>query len=167
MSSYAVVDPDHERMAVFGGYGFGYLSDTWTLDLASAKWTRMVGDTTHPGPRMEYASIHDPVRRRMIVFGGKDPFTSEVWALDLSATPTWSLLATAGTPRAPGIPRDLRPGSRSHGRVRRLQPLRVPAPSQRDVGADTLGNPDVAPALHERRAASPSTRADRGPRSRG
>ena len=101
MSSYAVVDPDHDRMAVFGGWGFGYFSDTWTLDLASATWTQLAGDTTHPGPRMEYASIHDSARNRMIVFGGKDPYTSEVWALDLSGAPTWALLATAGTPPSP------------------------------------------------------------------
>src|SRR5438046_2837698 len=101
MSSYAVVDPTHDRMVVFGGWGFGYFDDTWVLDLASATWTPLPRDAAHPGPRMEYASIHDPVRNRMIVFGGKDPFTSEVWALDLSGTPTWSLLITAGTPPSP------------------------------------------------------------------
>src|SRR5512143_1501647 len=62
MSAYAVVDPSHERMVVFGGWGSGYFSDTWMLDLASDTWTQSPADTVHPGPRMEYASIHDPVR---------------------------------------------------------------------------------------------------------
>ena len=101
MSTYAVIDPVHDRMVVFGGWGFGYFSDTWLLDLATGTWTSVDADSTHPGPRMEYASILDPVRNRMIVFGGKDPYTNEVWALDLSGTPSWSLLATAGTPPSP------------------------------------------------------------------
>ena len=98
MSSYAVVDPVGGRMVVFGGWGFGYFSDTWMLDLASASWTRVPADTNGPRPRMEYASILDPVRNRMIVFGGKDPFTNEVWALSLDDPPAWTRLATTGTP---------------------------------------------------------------------
>lgn len=101
MSAYAVVDPAGDRMVMFGGWNSRYLSDTWTLDLASATWTQGTGDTTHPGPRIEYASIHDPVRNRMIVFGGKYPYSNEVWALDLSGTPTWKQLTTAGTPPSP------------------------------------------------------------------
>jgi len=101
MSAYPVVDPVHDRMILFGGWNSAYFSDTWTLDLAAAKWTRITGDTTHPGPRIEYASIHDPVRNRMIIFGGKYPYSNEVWALDLSGTPTWTQLVTAGTPPFP------------------------------------------------------------------
>ena len=101
MASYAVVDPDRDRMVVFGGWGFGYFSDTWMLDLASGTWTQPPVDSVHPGPRMEYASIHDPVRNRMIVFGGKYPFQNEVWALDLSGTSKWTRLSTAGTPPGP------------------------------------------------------------------
>ena len=101
MSAYSVVDPSHDRMVVFGGWGSGYFSDTWMLDLASDTWTQPAADTVHPGPRMEYASTHDPVRNRMIVFGGKDPYTSEVWALSLSGTPAWTRLTTAGTSPSP------------------------------------------------------------------
>ena len=101
MSAYPVVDPVHDRMVMFGGWNSRYFSDTWTLDLASATWTQGTGDSTHPGPRIEYASIHDPVRNRMIIFGGKDPYSNEVWALDLSGTPTWTQLSTAGTPPSP------------------------------------------------------------------
>ena len=98
MSAYPVVDPAHDRMVLFGGWNSRYFSDTWALDLASATWTQGTGDSTHPGPRIEYASILDPVRNRMIIFGGKDPYSNEVWALDLSGTPTWTQLTTAGTP---------------------------------------------------------------------
>ena len=101
MSAYPVVDPVHDRMVMFGGWNSSYFSDTWSLDLASIAWTQGTGDSTHPGPRIEYASIHDPVRNRMIVFGGKYPYSNEVWALDLSGTPTWTLLTTSGTPPSP------------------------------------------------------------------
>src|SRR5262249_13147542 len=56
MGAYAVVDPLRGRMVVFGGWGFQYFDDTWTLDLASGtRWTQMTG-ALHPGPRLEYAS---------------------------------------------------------------------------------------------------------------
>ena len=72
-----------------------------------------------------HSAIYDPVRDRMLVFGGYDgiypvPDLNDVWALSLAGSPAWSEL----TPRELRLPvrygahGDLRPGARSHGGVR-------------------------------------------------
>ena len=56
---------------------------------------------TNPPPsgRSEHTAIYDPVRDRMVVFGGYDgTLRNDVWALSLSGSPAWSALAPAGSP---------------------------------------------------------------------
>lgn len=97
----AVYDPVRNRMIVFGGQSPGrYLKDVWTLSLSSgpAEWVAL---PTEDAPRGQYAhtALYDPVGDRIIVFGGYSGAQSnDVWALELSGTPSWSPLATIGTP---------------------------------------------------------------------
>jgi hypothetical protein len=53
-----------------------------------------------PAARVQHAAIYDPVRNRMLVFGGLagSSLKNEVWELSLAGTPTWKLLSVAGTP---------------------------------------------------------------------
>jgi len=63
----------------------------------SGTWLRL--DTaTAPPARCGGAAIYDPVRDRVVVFGGRDGATwsNQVWALNLSGTPDWSLLTPGG-----------------------------------------------------------------------
>jgi len=50
-----------------------------------------------PFPRSTHGAAYDPVRRRMLVFGGSDPTgRNQLWALNLTETPVWSLIRPGG-----------------------------------------------------------------------
>jgi hypothetical protein len=98
----AVWDSAGDRMVLWGGDSD---QQTWALDLATLDWSPLAVAGTPPPARRSHTTIFDPVRRRMIVFGGEDIATSgyrnDVWALDLSAVPTWIPLAPGGSPPSP------------------------------------------------------------------
>ena len=52
-----------------------------------------------PSRRYAQSAIYDPVRDRMLIFGGWDESNAlnDVWALSLSGTPTWTQLTPAGS----------------------------------------------------------------------
>src|SRR5207248_1334691 len=102
----AVYDPVRDRMLVFGGRALGIpQDDVWELSFSGAlAWRLIVPSGTPPAPRLDQVAIYDPVRVRMIVFGGTDASgaqLNDVWALSLSGTPTWTKLAPSGS--APGV----------------------------------------------------------------
>jgi hypothetical protein len=97
----AIYDPVRDRMVVFGGYSADFLNDVWALSLAdSLVWTQLTPAGTPPSARYSHTAIYDPVRDRMVVFGGHDGSSplNDVWALSLAASPAWSQLAPAATP---------------------------------------------------------------------
>ena len=106
----ASYDPVRERMLVFGGVGSGTFNDVWALSLTGTPvWTELTPAGTPPSPRSGHSMIYDPVRDRMVVFGGFDgSYLDDVWALSLAGTPTWTELTPGGTP--PG-------GRRSHSAI--------------------------------------------------
>ncbi len=101
----AIYDPVRDRMIVFGGNEGAtgaYLNDVWALSLSDTPtWTAITPTGTPPIGRRAHTAIYDPVRDRMIVFGGNDGITGaaydDVWALALSGTPAWTQLAPTGT----------------------------------------------------------------------
>ncbi len=96
----AVYDPIRDRMLVFGGFDGARRNDVWSLSLGGAPaWTQLVPAGTPPSARSNHVAIYDPIRDRMIVFGGSDGAPrNDVWALSLSGEPAWSALAVSGTP---------------------------------------------------------------------
>ena len=64
-----------------------FKGDVWALSLGSGPaWTELVPAGTPPGARAGHSTIYDPVRDRMVVFGGADPYhLNDVWALVWSA----------------------------------------------------------------------------------
>jgi hypothetical protein len=99
----AIYDPVRDRMIVFGGYEDYSRNDTWALSLTgSPEWTSLVATGNPPSARSDHTAIYDPVRDRMIVFGGYDGSPrNDTWALTLGGSPAWSQLATTGpTPGA-------------------------------------------------------------------
>jgi hypothetical protein len=109
-STCAIYDPVRDRMVMFGGsnsagYHDSVVNDVWALSLSgSPAWTQLTPDGTPPIARMGQAGIYDPIRDRMIVFGGDDDngtILSDTWALSLTGSPTWTKLTPADTPQGP------------------------------------------------------------------
>ncbi|HKQ58955.1 MAG TPA: kelch repeat-containing protein, partial [Candidatus Eisenbacteria bacterium] len=100
----AIYDPPRDRMVVFGGHdgGIGQRSNVFALSLAGTPtWTELQPTGPVPTARMYHTAIYDPLRDRMLVFGGLSGTGiqfNDVWALSLSGTPAWTQLAPAGTP---------------------------------------------------------------------
>jgi hypothetical protein len=108
----AVFDPAGDRMIVFGGYP-GAMGDVWQLDFAAdpPQWSELEPTgSTRPLPRYNHSTLFDPVRRRMLVFGGVAgtfsplyDWANDVWELTLDGTPAWRrLLISSGYPRVEG-----------------------------------------------------------------
>ena len=99
----AIYDPIRDRMVVFGGYnGTEYVNDVWALELAgSPEWTQLAPlGTRTPSARGLHTAIYDPVRDRMVVFGGfaSGDDLNDVWALELAGSSAWTQMAPLGTP---------------------------------------------------------------------
>ena len=101
--STAIYDPVRKRMVVFGGYevNYGYrLDDVITLALTGTPtWGLLPSAGTRPR-RLGHTAIYDPVRDRMVVFGGSSTL-NDTWVLSLAGIPAWSQLAPTGTPPSP------------------------------------------------------------------
>ncbi|HEY6195609.1 MAG TPA: kelch repeat-containing protein [Candidatus Eisenbacteria bacterium] len=97
-----VLDAPGRRLVAWGGRLPA--DEVWALPLdGPAIWARLRVDGLPPAARSIASTIFDPVRRRMVVFGGGTgegafPTSNEVWALSLDGTPRWRQLAPAGTP---------------------------------------------------------------------
>lgn len=95
----AIYDAPRDRMIVFGGSDGSNRNDVWSLGLAgSTSWTLLSPSGTKPSARSYHSAIFDPVRNRMVVFGGYDGSPrNDVWAMSLTGSPAWSALAPTGT----------------------------------------------------------------------
>jgi hypothetical protein len=74
----------------------------WALSLAgSPAWSQLAPAGSSPSARYAHTAIYDPVRDRMVVFGGYDgDRRNDVWALSLAGSPAWSELTPAESPLA-------------------------------------------------------------------
>ncbi len=99
-----IYDPARDRLILFGGQNTeGIFNDVWTLSLAGTpQWSALAPGGNSPSPRGASSAIYDPLRDRMVVFGGNDgtALRNDVFALSLSGSPEWTELAVAGTPPA-------------------------------------------------------------------
>jgi uncharacterized repeat protein (TIGR02543 family) len=107
-NSAATWDPVRHGVLIFGG-GRGiistYLNDVWRLTTGGTpQWTQIVPTGGPPSPRVESTAFYDPVRDRLIVYGGNDGHpggggvVDDIWALSLSGAPVWSQIVPSGTP---------------------------------------------------------------------
>jgi hypothetical protein len=93
----AVFDSVRDRVLVFGGDGGTFLDDVWALNLSGEpSWEQLTPAGPGPTARREHSMIYDPVGDRVLLYGGFDGRRrGDVWALNLSGTPTWSVLVPA------------------------------------------------------------------------
>ena len=101
----AAYDPPRDRVLLFGGVHYDLTTfaaavenDVWALSLAGPPaWTEITVGGEPPPPRGNGTFTYDPVRDRMIVFGGlTDGYNADTWSLDLAGTPTWRKLSPGG-----------------------------------------------------------------------
>lgn len=100
-----ILDTAHDRIVLFGGTGADYsvLSDLWELPLASTplRWRRLTpAGADAPAGRYSHTAIYDPVRHRMIAYGGYvrgEGFgpRGDVWSLSLTDSVAWQRIGTA------------------------------------------------------------------------
>lgn len=104
-SSAAAYDPIRQRMIVFSGWcGFTWFNDIYAIEnLASTPVWRLLSPAgTGPGGRWGAICSYDPVKDRLIVFGGQNSgqtYPNDVWALESLQVSNgrWRLLSTTGT----------------------------------------------------------------------
>jgi Kelch motif protein/flagellar hook capping protein FlgD/galactose oxidase-like protein len=99
----AVYDVIRDRMLVFGGNdGFdNMMNDVWLLPLSGAPhWSPLATAGSLPARRANHSAVFDPLRDRMLVFGGNTEAGAmdDLWALTFSVPATWTQLTPAGTP---------------------------------------------------------------------
>jgi hypothetical protein len=98
----SVLDAAGDRAMIFGGVGSwsNYLNEVWSVSLAAPdKWELITPKGEAPPPRHEPAGIYDPLRRRMVVFGGwtfESNFFDDVWELTMDGDPTWRRVQPEG-----------------------------------------------------------------------
>ncbi|MDX2180917.1 MAG: kelch repeat-containing protein, partial [Bryobacteraceae bacterium] len=86
-------DPSGASLYLFGGQDNAARNDLWVYSLRESRWREITTGGAKPAPRWGHTLAVDPVRRRLIVFGGQaSGFFSDVWAFDISAG-TWTELA--------------------------------------------------------------------------
>lgn len=71
-------------------------------------WTQLMPTGTAPSARWGHSAVLDPVRNGILIFGGTDIAdgavvnpANDLWLLGLEGTPTWTPVATTGTPPEP------------------------------------------------------------------
>lgn len=87
----AVYDPVHRALVLFGGAGGStpFLSDVWSLDLATLAWSPVVtpeSGASAPAGRSDCAGDLDLVRLQLIVAGGRtgpSTYATDAWTLSL------------------------------------------------------------------------------------
>ncbi len=99
-------------------------------------WSQATPSGSTPGARTGHTAVYDPLKNRMIVFGGTDAHGNrynDTWTLSLEGIPAWSQLAPAGilpAPRASRQPRGRSTTMPGHSR----SPTRRPGRSSRRPG---------------------------------
>ena len=101
--STAIYDAVRDRMVTFGGKdAVTFYDDAWALSFSgSPAWTALAPSGTGPTARYGHSSIYDPVRDRMVLFGGfdgNDPLDGSVWTMSFAGSPAWGTLSPSGTP---------------------------------------------------------------------
>lgn len=101
----AIMDLRRDRMVISHGFTHnGRFDDTWTLDLATRRWSRLSTQGSTPQARCLHDAAYDVTGDRMFLFGGCSSGIgpcprNDLWTLDL-ATSTWEEVTPATSPAA-------------------------------------------------------------------
>ena len=103
MNPTAVYDSRRDRVVTFGGWVYqdDYFNDVWVLNPGQTpEWIRMYPAGDPPPGRRGHSAIYDPVRDRMLVYGGSTQagFVNDLWALNFTGQPRWQRLTPLEEP---------------------------------------------------------------------
>lgn len=92
-----VYDSAGKSLLLFGGSDGRPRNDLWRYSIDEQRWLELQPqDGAAPPPRFGHTTIYDPIRRRLILFGGQaGGFFSDVWAYDIAGN-RWTELAKSG-----------------------------------------------------------------------
>ncbi|MFN0102742.1 MAG: kelch repeat-containing protein [Bryobacteraceae bacterium] len=89
-------DPPSNRIFLFGGEDTTARNDLWAYAVETRQWRAISPAGVKPDARSGHTLNYDPIRRRLILFGGQaSGFFSDVWAYDIAAD-QWTRLADNG-----------------------------------------------------------------------
>lgn len=102
-------DPLRDRILVVGGHsgffpaGPEYRNDVWELPLSGPNamtWAQLAPLGSPPDARWIYGMVLDPLRDRLLLFGGVTSAgrPNDVWALQLAGGTSWSPVTALGVP---------------------------------------------------------------------
>ena len=98
-----VYDSAAGRFIMFGGYDLNWnrMHDIWEYDSAAKTWTDVTPVSGNlPTPRWGQTMAFDPIRRKVILFGGQDDngtYLSDTWEWDTIAK-TWTNVTPGNSP---------------------------------------------------------------------
>jgi hypothetical protein len=98
----AIYDPVRDRMIVFGGLDStgAPVNDVWALSFSGGTaWTKLAPSGAAPSPRCNHTALYDPIRDRMLIFGGwtgSGTWYNDAWSLSLGSSPAWDSLSALG-----------------------------------------------------------------------
>jgi len=97
-ASASIYDPLRDRIVEYGGYAEVMLDETRALPLGlPSAWSTLAPAGSAAPARKTHVAIYDPLRDRMVVFGGlgdAPPARSDTWALSFSPSPSWTQLTS-------------------------------------------------------------------------
>jgi hypothetical protein len=89
-----VYDSLGDRILIMGGlrqFQSQPRNDVWALSLSGTpQWTQILPLGPPPAIRYGHVGIFDPVRNRMLIWGGGVGSDALVWSLELGSTPAWT-----------------------------------------------------------------------------
>ena len=94
-------DAVEDLIVVSGGWDGQARGDVWALSLSGASiWNPLRVQEPGPPEREGAVAVHDPVRRQILLFGGRQgsEFLGDLWALPLVGRSEWRRVVTAVTP---------------------------------------------------------------------
>lgn len=101
-----VYEPLHERLILFGGFGFGHsvvTNDTWAFDTRSNSWADLKAENP-PSERASYGLAVDSKRGLIVLFGGftERGYFNDIWEYDPEENAWHEIKTEGGVPLARG-----------------------------------------------------------------
>ena len=95
-------DSNHKKIIAYGGrtgfLDFENVNETWSFDYESKTWKNLQPANSPPW-RSSHAMVYDPVRRKVLMFGGSDfkRAFNDLWEYDFGEN-KWTAVAAADPP---------------------------------------------------------------------